>query len=146
MSIPSVLCATNRCFSKRRRQGRLSGLTVLNEVAKSFVLSTRSTSVTSSVAVSFTAVADAGDRDDVLVFESEEYSIVAAAEPEAGAWRIEFLHIDVAAGEVTIHAVQNLQRVSRSMARRSVRPFRRPNDRNTLRIAYCLRPNLRRIS
>jgi hypothetical protein len=44
-------------------------------------------------AVGFAAVSDGGDRDDALVFEIEEYSVVATAEPESGARRLELLHV-----------------------------------------------------
>jgi hypothetical protein len=35
-------------------------------------------------AVGFATVADGGDRDGVLVFETEEHAVVAAAKPVSG--------------------------------------------------------------
>src|SRR5271170_1014337 len=60
----------------------------------------RSRAVRSRSAVGFAAIADGGDRDDVLVLEIEEHAVVAAAETEAGARRLELFHIAGAVGEI----------------------------------------------
>jgi len=59
-------------------------------------------------AVGFLAVADGGDFDGGVVFQIEEDPIIAAAETKAGERRLQFFHITGTAGEVAIHAVQNL--------------------------------------
>src|ERR1700722_13035594 len=60
------------------------------------------------LAVRFAAIADGGNVDGVLAPLIEEHAVVAAAEPEAGERRFEFLHIAGAVSQVAIHAVENL--------------------------------------
>ncbi len=54
-------------------------------------------------------MADAGRLDGVLVLGLEEDAVIAATEPEFGAWRLEFFHVAGAGGQITVQAVQNLQ-------------------------------------
>jgi hypothetical protein len=54
-------------------------------------------------------MADGGDFDGVSVFQIEEHAIVAAAKAEADERGLQFFYITSAAGEVAIHAVENLQ-------------------------------------
>lgn len=53
-------------------------------------------------AIGFAAVSDAGNFDGVLVFEVEKDPVIAAAEAEAGAWRLEFLYVPVPDGKVAV--------------------------------------------
>jgi hypothetical protein len=61
------------------------------------------------LSVGFAAVSDGGDRNPVLILEIEEHAVVAAAEAESSAWWLELLYVAGAAGEVAIHAIENLQ-------------------------------------
>jgi hypothetical protein len=44
-------------------------------------------------AIGVPAIADAGNLNRILVFGFEEEAVIAAAEPELGAWRLEFFHV-----------------------------------------------------
>src|ERR1019366_2960721 len=63
----------------------------------------------SSSAVGFVAVAYGSDLDCVLVSKVEKHPVIATAETETSERRLELLYVAGAAGQVAIHAVENLQ-------------------------------------
>ena len=54
-------------------------------------------------------MADTGDSKGVLVFQIEKHAVLAAAKTKTREWRFQFFYIPDAVGEVTVHAVKNLQ-------------------------------------
>src|SRR5450755_4190496 len=60
--------------------------------------------------IGFAAVADGSDLDCVFVCKIEENPVIATAKAKAGERRLELLYVPDAAGQIAVHAVENLYR------------------------------------
>ena len=76
---------------------------------------------------------DAHDANRIGFLEIEEHPVVAAAEPEAGARRLELFPVAVAVGQVAARAVEKLHRGFAVDAPQIRAGFRRPDDRDPFR-------------
>ena len=102
-----------------------------------------------SSAISILAMADGSDFNGVIVFQIEEDPVIAAAETEAGEWRLQFFYITGTAGEVAVQAIKNLNGWFAVDGAKIGPGFWGPVDRNALgrrRFGHFFRPNSRRIS
>jgi len=79
-------------------------------------------------AVRFAAVSHAGNLDGAVAAEIQKHAVVAAAQPEARARRLQFLHVAGAARQIAAEAVQNLQRNLPLRSPQIGASFRRPDD------------------
>ena len=102
-----------------------------------------------SSAISILAMADGSDFNGVIVFQIEEDPVIAAAETEAGEWRLQFFYITGTAGEVAVQAIKNLNGWFAVDGSKIGAGFWGSVDRDALRrrgFGHFFRPNSRRIS
>jgi hypothetical protein len=101
-------------------------------------------------AVGVAAVEDGGDVERVVAGEVEEEPVIAAAEAEAGARRLEFLDVAIASDKVAVEAVEDLQRGFAVDGAEIAAGLRRPDDGGTLGLVlfavHPFKPNPRRMS
>lgn len=83
------------------------------------------------------------------LFRRREEPVVAAAEAEVRAWRLQFLHVANAVGQVAVQAVENLHGGLAVDGAEIGAGFRGPDDGDSLGrgvLAHLVSPNSRRIS
>ena len=102
-----------------------------------------------SSAISILAMADGSDFNGIVVFQIEKDPVIAAAETEAGEWRLQFFYITSTVGEESVQAVKNLHGGFAIDGAEIGAGFGGPAGRDAFgrrRFGHFFRPNSRRIS
>lgn len=102
-----------------------------------------------SSTISILPMANGSDFNGVVIFQIEEYPVIAAAETEADERRFQFFHITRPAEEISVQTIKNLQGGLAVDSAEISAGFRGPVDCNAFRrwrFGHFFKPSSRRIS